>query len=224
MHRGGLEAMRGGTWEATKRLDAAKKGVELSKKTPDKVGLMDRVLNRSPEKVRQMQAAGAEKEFRAAKTGLRSSEDATRMGLTSLPGYAAAIRREGPVKAISTGAKEQWHGTGAAGKALMFGLPAATAGKELVTKTEPGGPGKVERTLGRVGDLAYSLGPIPISGQLALAGGVGAVGRQVSKGLNKMRAKHNVPAPPQLEPAGGEVAPAENIASERLAGLPGYTT
>jgi hypothetical protein len=223
MDRAGVEQMRGGSWAAKKRVAAAKAGDEAAQAaTSATPGFIGRLRGQTSAQAGVAQSAKATKELKAAKKGLDASEKATAMGLTSLPGYAKAVAKN-PVKAISAGVGEQWHGSGPVGKALMFGFPGVTIGKELVTKSEPGGPGRVERAVKNVGDLAYTMGPVPIAGQIAAAGGLGAIGKRVSKRIGKVRKQRegHMPATPQLDPAGGEAVPAETIASERMSGMAG---
>jgi hypothetical protein len=173
------------------------------------------------EALRKAQAAGAAtKQLERARDTAVAAE---KMGLTSLPGYVKALYREGPMKALSTGLKSQWHSGGTGTKAMLVGVPGALAAGEALTPSEPGGPGKAQRVGRSLGQTAaYMLGPIPVAGQLALdpvmARLGGLTGKVVGKGGSKLRRKHT-PAPPSLDPAGGAATPAETIASERAAGM-----
>lgn len=217
MNPEGIKGMRAGAYDAAQRLSAAERTVAPG--TP-MAGprLVDRLLLKSPEAVHLHEVRARHKELAAARKALQSAQKAEQMGLTSLPGYARAVMQS-PAEAISTGLAEQWHGVGPAGKALMVGLPGLGAASELTTPTEPGGAGKAERVGTRLGELAYTLGPLPIAGQIAAGVGVSTMGQRFGKLVDKGISGKHVPAPPSLDPAGGEAAPGERLVSERALGI-----
>ena len=160
------------------------------------------------------QKAMAELELKHARNASQHAQTAETMGLTSLPGYARAMKEHGVGKTLLTGAKEQWHGTGAVGKALGFGVPAAAAAKELATPTQDGDQGRLRRAASHAEELAFSVGPLPIAGSMVLAGGL-------HKALGRKKPKSEVHASAQLDPAGGVAVPSEREASERYIGSNG---
>lgn len=214
MNPEGIKGMRAGAHDAAERLSAAERTVApgAGRYRP---GLVDRVLKISPEKQQARAAKAGHKEVVDARKSYQAAQKAEDMGLTSLPGYARALMRN-PAAAVSTGMAEQWHSMGPGGKALMLGIPAAGVGSELTTESQPGGPGKFERAGSRLGELAYTMGPVPLSGQIAAGIGVSSLGKRVGSLFDK---KKSIPAPPNLEPAGGEAAPAETMVSDRALGL-----
>jgi hypothetical protein len=217
MNPEGIRGMRAGATDAAERLSAAERSVAPG---PGKYrpGLVDRVLNRSQEQVQQSAVAAKHKEVVNARKAYQSAQKAEDMGLTSLPGYARALARN-PADALRTGFAEQWHSMGPGGKALMVGLPGMGIASELSRPTEPGGPGRLERAGTRLGELSYSMGPIPLSGQLAVGAGVGSLAKRMGKLFDKTKPVGHIPAAPGLDPAGGEVAPAEHIVSDRALGI-----
>ena len=157
----GIRGMRGGAYEAAKKLKTTKAA-----------------LATAPNKARAVKA------HEAAKKHMASAAKAEEMGLTSLPGYAKALRKD-PKAALKAGFGEQWDSMGPGGRALMFGVPAAMAGKEAITDTKEGGPGKGERVGKALGTLAYGVGPMALAGSTALGMGtdaaVGGVGKLYRK-------------------------------------------
>jgi len=190
----------------------------------------------NPEGIRAMRggAYGAEQELSKAWAadkpahlmqavkGVTAAREAERMGLTSIPGYARAMVKEGPAKTISTGVKEQWHSTPAGLKLLLFGLPAANVAKELATPTHEGGPGKVQR-VGQAAALGAPIGPLSLSGQLATSAGLTAGVKGVSGLAGRLKKKpqpmpeSKVP-PQQTEASSGMTQPVERMASPAAAG------
>lgn len=198
--KGGIESIRGGAWEAKKRTEGIRSS--LQKAAPDARGKLNKSLVK-------------------AERGQQWAQKAQDMGLTNIPGYAKSLVKNGPGKTISTGVKEQWHGSGPAGKALIFGFPAVTIGGELARPSKPGEAGRLERAGRNVGDLAYSMGPMPIASQMAAATALSAAGGQTGKLLRKkkqQRANKHIPAPPQLDPAGGDAVAGESIVTDRAMG------
>jgi hypothetical protein len=220
--KGGLESIRGGTWAAQRRVEDAEKALEAARAGKAPVGLMARLRGGTPEQIRQRYVRGAAEEGRKARAGLTVAREAEEMGLTSLPGYARSMARD-PLKTIGTGFRQQWHEMGPVGRSLIYGFPAATATEAYLTPTQPGGPGKPERIGRSLGELVYGMGPLPISSMLLAAPMLSAVGGGTGKALSKLRGKQP-PAPPQLDPAGGQAVPEEYLMSDRMTGLGGSAT
>jgi hypothetical protein len=154
-----------------------------------------------------------------------AAEKAEGMGLTSIPGYAKALVKD-PKGALQAGFGEQWHASGPGGKALMFGLPVASAASELRKGEGEGGhkSGRFERGGEALGaGLGFAAGPLSLAGASVASAGLGKALGTVGKGVDKLvgrRGKlvpHNA-APPTLEPAGGSVVPSEHVVSDRARG------
>lgn len=220
--KGGIQSIRGGAYEAGQRLRNAEQAINA----PTKQRFLDKAMLRTPEQAHVKQVMGRSKELKDARKAHAAAQKAEDMGLTSLPGYAKSMVKHGPGKTISTGVKEQWHSMGPTGKGLMVGLPALSVGSELAREGKPGEGGRLERAGERLGDVAYMMGPVPIAGQTAAQIALSGVGKRVGKLLGGKKTKpqpqaKSTPAPPSLEPAGGEVEPAEHIVSDRAMGLAG---
>jgi hypothetical protein len=217
MNPEGIRDMRGGAYDAMERLTATERSAApgVGKYRP---GLVDRVLGRSEGTVQSRAVKSKAKEVAEARKAYQASQKAEDMGLTSLPGYARALMRN-PGEAISTGFAEQWHNVGPGGKAMMVGLPTLGAAGELSRPSNPGEGGRFERAGTRLGELAYTMGPLPIAGQLVAGGVMGGLGKRMGSVFDRKKPVANVPAPPSLEPAGGEAAPAERHISDRAMGL-----
>lgn len=215
--KGGLGSIRGGAWEATKGKERAAKALsDIQARRGAAAKLKPTARARAEQK--------AQKALGKARGAEESSLAAESMGLTSLPGYVRAIGREGPVKAIGTGMKQQWRSQGTLGRAVTFGLPAATIAGEAAKSTEPGGPGRLQRMGEAAGTLAYGMGPLPIAGTLLAAPAIGtALGSAGKVGdiLGKKVRKKQPPAPAQtvLEP-GNVSQSSEKEYSDRAMGQP----
>jgi hypothetical protein len=146
-------------------------------------------------------AAKRRQAFAGAQRAHAASEKAEGMGLTSIPGYVKSLAKD-PVGTLRAGFTEQWHNAGGtAGKALMYGLPAASVAHDISRKGgDEEGHGHYE-SIGR--DIGFGAstvaGPIPIAGQLAL-GPLGArvgggIGRVVDN-LRSRRVPNTEPEPP----------------------------
>lgn len=217
-----LRAIKGGAYSGAHRLEEAEKALEAARAAEPSAGIMGRVMGRTPEAVKARRIAAAEKEFVGAQKGMRYAEEAERMGLTSLPGYAKSLATPGQAgKTITTGLKEQWHGSGPMGRALIFGFPAATIGHGALATPEPGGPSRSEATMGALGDIAYAMGPMPIGPQLALASALSMSGARLGRLLSGRKKPQPQQAPPQVEPADGASPDVERYYSERALGHPG---
>lgn len=195
---GGIRSIRGGAYAAEERLAKAK-------------GLRD------------------PKELAAATKGHEAATKAEAMGLTSLPGYGKALLNKetgGLVnnagKVLKTGLSEQWHSGGSVNKALMFGVPTLSVASELAHKSQPGGPGRLERAGKHLGEFGMALGPIPVAGQMVAGAGLSAAGSRIGRVADKIRRR---PASPQASGTNvgttGESVPTEYTASDRATGSVG---
>lgn len=160
--------------------------------------------------------AGATKNLAAADRAVGAAEKAESMGLTSLPGFARSFKQNGVVPTVLAGIGQQWHGGSVVDKALMAGVPAATAINELGHDREGRG-GRLAGLAGQTGMMAF--GSLPLAGSLA----VGAAGAGAAHALGKLRKQdpalnHN-PAPPETSPTGSGLAgPVERQYSDRATG------
>lgn len=213
MNPEGIKEMQAGSHDAFERLTAARKAAGSPNYKP---GMVDKVLGRTPEEIHSRVTQAAHKELAGAQKAYSASRKAESMGLTSLPGYAKALASN-PGEALHAGFAEQWHGMGPAGKALMFGLPAAAVGNELAKPSQPNGPGRLERAGTQLGGLAMAAGPLPLTGQIV----AGELASEAGKGIGHLLGKKpkHIPAPPTLEPAGGTTMPGETIVTDRALGV-----
>lgn len=152
---------------------------------------------------------------------LHAAETAQGMGLTSLPGIAGSVRKNGLLPTAKAGLQSQWEASGPKGKALMVGLPALSALSAARSPEESGQPGRGER-LGRVigGTLGGAAAPLSLAGSLALSAGLERAGGAAGKGVDRLRRRREghpsqVPQesvrPPSTEPGEtGQVA-AEHV-------------
>lgn len=151
-------------------------------------------------------AGGKAGNISRARATLSASENAQRMGLTSLPGVAKSLKNNGVIPTIAAGAKEQWKSSRTWEKGVMLGLPAASVANTLRKGDPETGPGKGERigkTLG--GALGYSMAPLSLGASAALGSGLEHAGGLVGRGVDKLRGKRpQVPQehirPPASEP------------------------
>lgn len=221
--KSGISSIRGGSWAAAKRADEAEKALRMTQRGEAKAGLINRLRGGTPAEMQGRMLQGAEKAHTKAQKGLAASQKAEQMGLTSLPGYARSLRDK-PLQTIRAGFGEQWHSADPLTKAFIYGYPAAAAAKELRTPSQEGGKGKAERVGRSMGELAWGMGPLPISSMMLAAPLLGAAGGGAGRILGKLRGKHQpVPEPPSVDPAGGEAVPSEHIFSERAMGMGGMT-
>lgn len=211
----GLKSIGIGTHGAEQRAVAAKKALDEVQGGKAPIGLFNRLRGGTAEEMQGRALKGAVKEHAGSQKGLAAAQKAEEMGLTSIPGYAKSFVKH-PLKTVGAGFGEQWHGSGGLGKTLMVGFPTATIGGEAIRKSEPGESSKAERVGRRLGDMAFSMGPLPIAGQFAAAGGISGAGRLGGKVIGKLQQKH-VPAP--VIPETSNVSqPTERVYSERSMG------
>lgn len=140
--------------------------------------------------------AGPGAKLTQAHKALAAAEHTQSMGLTSLPGYAKSVGKNGLLPTVATGVKEQWQAAGPKGKAMMLALPAMSAAGALRAPEQPGGRGKGE-TIGRLaGSTLGSLAaPMSLTGGLILGSAFERAGGALGKGVDKVRGKR--PAVPQ---------------------------
>ena len=163
-----------------------------------------------------------EAELGAARSALGASEEAQRMGLTSLPGIAKSVGDRGLLPTIGAGVKDQWSSSPRWGKALMLGMPAASVAKSLTTPEINGQPGRGERigrTLG--GALGYSMAPLSLAGGAVLGTGLERAGGLAGRGIDRLRGRR--PQLPQeaSRPPASEPGDTGQVATERIFGT-GY--
>lgn len=168
-----LHGMRAGAYDARQRAIAAKKQMgSLTREGADASALQK----------------GSENLLRAQK-GQQAAEKAQSMGLTSVPGYLKSLAKN-PMETIRAGVGEQWHGSTNLGRAGLIGLPALGAAGEVMTPTQEGGPGKLERTgKALAGGLAFGAAPIPLAGMTALSAGADRLGGLLGAGGDTMLAR-----------------------------------
>lgn len=172
--------------------------------------------------------AGAKQwgELQHAQKAHAAAEKAEGMGLTSLPGYAKALIKD-PKGALKAGFGEQWHASGPGGKALMFGLPVASAASELRKGEGEGGhkSGRFERAGEALGaGLGFAAGPLSVTGASVASAGLGKALGTVGKGVDRLAGRKGklVPrhsaAPPTVEPGGSSIVPSDRVYSDRAMG------
>jgi hypothetical protein len=203
---GGIRAIRGGAYPAEQQL--AKLTAPGAK--PVQPGWLQRLRGVTPEEATRKAKDVAGRRAAAA----RAAEEAK---LTSLPGYAKGLATK-PIETLRTGTREAWHSMGPFGRGLIYGVPAAGIAKEMATPSEPGGPGRLERTGKHLEWAAYGLGPLPITAQFALAPAIGALATRGGRAAGRLRKKGGELAPPSVDPAGGETQ-AEEYITGRAAGM-----
>ena len=168
-------------------------------------------------------ASGSHAAVAQAQKALGAAEKAQRMGLTSLPGLAKSVKDNGLLPTVGTGLKAQWDSSSTPGKALLLGLPGATAASALLGKEQEGRPGKGER-LGKVigGTLGGAVAPLSLAGGMVLGGALEHAGGAVGRGVDRLRGRR--PAVPQeaSRPPASEPGDTGQAATERVYGS-GYT-
>lgn len=171
--REGIESIRGGAYEAKQRLAKARES--LATASGDKA------------------VGAARKEIEAAERGAAASQTLQDRGMTSLPGIARAMKQHGVVNTIKADLSNQWHGGGLGSKALMLGLPAASAVGALASsdKEDLSGAGKGERVGRAVGQLAGGTvgSAVPIVGQTLIGTPLSAAGQMIGRGVDRFRGR-----------------------------------
>jgi hypothetical protein len=170
--------------------------------------------------LREAMLTGEPKREMQALRHFHASDDAARMGITSLPGIARAVKEHGPVKPLVAGLKEQWHGSPGWQKALMVGFPAASVAGAAVTPEAAEGPGKGERVGKALGTIGYTAAPLTLGASTVLGMGLERAGGAVGRGVDRLRGR-GVPQEPRRPPA-SEPGDTGQVASERIYGT-GFT-
>jgi hypothetical protein len=111
----------------------------------------------------------------------KASEEAARLGLTSLPGLAKALSRE-PGRAIGTAARAAWSAGGPGHKAMLVGVPAAGAAGAVLGPEEPGGAGPGERAGRALGAIGYTAAPLALAPSVVL----GALGERAGGAAGRL--------------------------------------
>jgi hypothetical protein len=171
------------------------------------------------------------KELVRGQAALKATEKAQEMGLTSLPGIAKSIGREGLLPTAKAGLHAGWAGASPRMKALMVGLPAMQA---VQTLRAPGGEdgqgmGKGER-IGRLagGTLGTMAAPLSLAGSLALSSALERGGGAIGKGVDRVRRGGQQPTVPShvphepARPPATEPGDTGQVATERVFGS-GYS-
>lgn len=178
----------------------------------------------------------AAKGFQNAVDSMEAARKAEEMGLTNIPGYFSQLKKDvssggaglfGREGALRTAARSELSGN-PVGTAFMVGVPAALAGKELLTPEDEEHPGsRLRRAGGEALQAATGLvmGPMPFVPQMALSSGLSSAGKFVGLPLQKKRRGVGIEAPstmapraPDLTADSGQAVPGERFVSERAAG------
>jgi len=190
---------------------ATEQSLEKLKSSPEMDGVVKAVASgdrRASDVAREALRKGPQAELTGTLKRLQASEATQRMGLTSLPGYAKSIQREGLVPTVRAGVKEQWQASGPKGKAMMVGFPALYAAQTL-KRPEGSEQGRGE-TIGKMvgGTLGSMAAPTPLAGSLALGAGFERAGGLVGRGVDRLRGRRpgqaqrpQVPQEPSRPPA-----------------------
>jgi hypothetical protein len=198
--------------------EPAKKALDALKKKRDsgeiEAGFVDKLLGRTNAEVAAKQVSNAEKAYQAA-------ENAERMDLTSIPGYAKSLVTNGPLKTIGAGASHMWAGSHPAMKAGIIGLPAYEVGKAVMGPAEDEqGHSRARRVAGAitsgVGQTIFS--PMAMGTQMLLGSGLSKATDlpwRISQGVPKGTVLP--PRPPDLVQDSGQAVPGERVVSERAA-------
>lgn len=223
MHAGAFPAQAAEV-QAARGLERVRQGV-----VPEQ-GLLDRAhaaLFGAPDHL-----ADAEKTLARAQKGRQAAEAAQDWGMTSLPGIAKSVKKNGLLPTIARGARAQFSGTGHTNKALMVGLPALGL-VQAARAPELQGAGRGEALGHQGGQLVGGLagGLLPFGAGMVLQEGTGRAGRAAGRAFDAVRGKlRKAPSPESLGPhpamssdltqAGGQAVPSEVVMSSRAMGLP----
>lgn len=205
----------GAVRQAEQELFAARAG----KASP---GLVDRVMGRSA-------VQGAEKRVARARDAYDAGRKAEEMGLTSIPGYAKALRDRPVGEVLRTAANDQWKGMSPAMKALTVGMPAlelagairGPSGEDAQGRTKSE---RIGRSLAQTaGGLAFS--PLTMTGQMVAGTALSRAGERAGRLLRPRRPSGGVVSQsPDLTADNGQAVAGERHITERAAGSPGTET
>lgn len=166
--------------------------------------------------------AGPGAKLTQAHKALVAAENSQKTGLTSLPGYAKSIGKNGLIPTVAAGVKEQWQASGPKGKAMMLALPAITAAGTLKAPEQEGGRGRGE-AIGRLagGTLGSLAAPMSLTGGMLLGSAFEHAGGALGKGVDRLRGRR--PAVPQDPTPPPATAPGDTgqVATEHVYGT-GY--
>jgi hypothetical protein len=194
----GVRSIRGGAY-------GAERGVE------EALGSLEKAHQKS------RGVASAQRGLDRAVTYRRAAGRAEELGLTSLPGYAKALRKD-PVGALKAGFGEQWHGATGVPRVLAYGGSGALVAGEAL-KDDPGGKGRLERAGRALGStLPMLAGPLPIAASLAATPAMAAVGGlpgKIKERITRRKASGHLAAPPSLEPANATTQPSGYLYADR---------
>lgn len=202
-----IEAMRAAQRDAQKTL--------LTGKGERTIG--DRIMGRTAEQ-------GALKRLHGAMDAAEAAQKAEDMGLTSLPGYAKSLATR-PVETIRAAVNDQWKGMSPGMKALTVGAPALELAGALKSKNEVDEQGQTKGE--RVGrSLANTAGgmllsPLTMTTQMAVGGGLTALGRRAGRligGAPRGALAPKPPGAPDLTQDSGQATPVEREISDRASG------
>lgn len=136
------------------------------------------------------------KKFKAETENLKKTlghqEALEGMGATSLPGYLKSLASRDAGKVLKHGLGEGWHSqgtglTGAAGRAVTFGLPAYAVGKAAFGEDDPE-MGRGQRIGQALGGATLGLaGPMPMIGQGVLTGLMAKGTESAGRGVDYLR-------------------------------------
>lgn len=190
--------------------EAVKGSLGALEQSPEMANLMAAHATKDPKAVevaREALRAGPQAHLSDAYKALHSAETTQQMGLTSLPGYAKSVGRNGLLPTLKAGVKEQWQSSGPKGKMLMVGLPALSAAQALHQPEGAQKRGKGE-TIGRLAGstLGSMAAPMSLAGGLVLGTGFEHAGGAIGKGVDRLRGKRAaqpaaVPQEPSRPPA-----------------------
>lgn len=185
--KGGVESIGIAGSKASKAsLDAAKG----SKVVPGKSRVVQKALHGRQAGTHGLAKKVRERSIQRAQKFDEATRASERMGLSSIPGWTAAMLRD-PKAALKAGLGREWH-SGGMGKA-MLAFPAVAAGHQALKPTEPGGPGKLERVGRSVGEVAWGMG-MPIAPAMIAAKGISEAGGGIGRVLGRLR-RPDEPAP-----------------------------
>lgn len=199
--------------------EAAKGSLEALGKSPEMDALVAAHAQgpAAVEAARKNLQAGPGAKLTQAHKALAAAEHTQEMGLTSLPGYAKSIGKNGLIPTVATGVKEQWQAAGPRAKAMMLALPAISAAGTLKAPEQEGGRGKGE-TIGRLaGSTLGSLAaPMSLTGGLLLGSAFEHAGGALGKGVDKVRGRRPAVAqdptpPPATAPGDTGQAAVEHV-------------
>lgn len=217
--KGGLGEIGHG---ATPRLGAVRQAEQelfAARAGKGKASLVDRAVGRSA-------VQGAEKRVENARAAYDAGRKAEDMGLTSIPGYAKALKDRPVGEVLRTAVNDQWKGMSPAMKALTVGLPAAELAGAVRSKNEPDAQGatkgeRIGRSLAQTAG-GFLLSPLTMTGQMvagtALSRAGGAAGRAASRRRPGKILPPPPPGPADLTADSGQAVAGERHISDRAGG------